>query len=173
MSESDRYLVIAKIVGFYGLQGWMKVKSFAESAENIMNYRDCFVEKEGAFQPIAIEQFKMQGKSVLLKISGVDDRTAAEAFGKMEIAVPISSLPDLDVDEYYWHQLTGLKVNTEDGCLGEVSHLLETGSNDVLVVTACKGSIDNRERLLPYRPEVILRVDLSAGVMLVDWDSEF
>jgi 16S rRNA processing protein RimM len=95
------------------------------------------------------------------------------------VVVSADALPELEADEFYWHQLEGLKVyssySTEDApvLLGEVSHLLETGANDVLVVKACKGSIDNKERLLPYRPEVIENIDLAAGRIDSLWDPEF
>ena len=57
-----------------------------------------------------------------------------------------------------------------DHLLGCVHHLIETGANDVLVVAPCEGSIDDRERLIPYLPdEVIRRVDLEAGRIAVDW----
>jgi 16S rRNA processing protein RimM len=51
---------------------------------------------------------------------------------------------------------------------------METGSNDVLVVRKSKGSIDSKERLIPYLPEQVLKsIDLDAGRIEVDWDSEF
>jgi 16S rRNA processing protein RimM len=51
---------------------------------------------------------------------------------------------------------------------------METGSNDVLVVQATAGSIDQRERLIPYLPgEVVQNVDLDSKRMVVDWDPEF
>ncbi|WP_375183559.1 PRC-barrel domain-containing protein, partial [Marinobacter sp.] len=67
------------------------------------------------------------------------------------------------------------EVVTADGeCLGEVHHLMETGSNDVLVVRATAGSIDQRERLIPYLPDQVVQgVDLAAKCMVVDWDPEF
>ena len=80
--------------------------------------------------------------------------------------------------EFYWHQLEGLEVFTVDGeCLGKVHHLLETGSNDVLVVHATASSIDQRERLIPYLPDlpdqVVKGVDLENSRIVVDWDPEF
>ena len=75
--------------------------------------------------------------------------------------------------------MIGLKVNTllpsGDICLlGEVDHLLETGANDVLVVRKCAGSIDDKERLIPYVPgQFVKDIDLDAKIMSVDWDPEF
>ncbi|MGL6250402.1 MAG: ribosome maturation factor RimM, partial [Billgrantia desiderata] len=110
---------------------------------------------------------------------GVDSREAAERVAGAEILLPKAELPQLEGDEYYWHQLEGLTVVTREGVvLGRVAYLFETGANDVMVV---KGdpqgeppAIDDRERLLPFLPdEVIVAVDLAGGTMTVDWDPEF
>lgn len=91
-----------------------------------------------------------------------------------DIAVSRAELPSLEQGEYYWHQLEGLTVASRGAILGEVDHLLETGANDVLVVKPCEGSIDARERLIPWvRGHYVLSVDLDRGVIEVDWDPEF
>ena len=87
-------------------------------------------------------------------------------------------MPELGEGEYYWRQLEGLKVvvrgDAGEQLLGRVDHLLETGANDVLAVVPCEGSIDQRERLVPWLPErVVMNVDLDAGVIRVDWDPAF
>ncbi|MCY1431600.1 Ribosome maturation factor RimM [compost metagenome] len=108
------------------------------------------------------------------KIKGLDDREEARGYAGFLICVPRSQLPALQDDEYYWYQLEGLKVINQDGqLLGQVDHLLETGANDVLVVKPCTGSLDDRERLLPYTGQCVQSVDLSAGEMRVDWDADF
>ena len=57
--------------------------------------------------------------------------------------------------------------------LGEVDHLIETGANDVLVLKPCAGSVDRRERLLPYLPQrVVQRVALQERRIDVDWHPE-
>jgi len=62
----------------------------------------------------------------------------------------------------------GLEViNLAGERLGKVSHLFETGANDVFVVR------NGRERWLPATPDVIRDVDLQAGVLRVDWDADF
>ena len=67
--------------------------------------------------------------------------------------------------------MIGLSVVNEEGIpLGTVKQMIETGANDVLVVKACEGSVDGRERLIPYLPgDTVARVDLDAGLMEVDW----
>jgi 16S rRNA processing protein RimM len=92
----------------------------------------------------------------------------------LEVSVPVSALPVLPQGEYYWRDLQGLRVRCQDGddtvLVGLVDHLIETGANDVLVVKACEGSIDMRERLIPYLPgNTVIRVDLDEAVIEVDW----
>ena len=118
---------------------------------------------------------KRQGKGLVAHIAGVDDRTLAESYKGLEVAVAADSLPQLEEGDYYWRQLQGLQVWCQDGedkrvLLGTVDYLIETGANDVLVVKACEGSIDDRERLIPYLPgDVVTRVDLEQAVIEVDW----
>lgn len=183
MTDANNYLVIGRVLSTYGLKGWVKVKSFTQPDTNFIDYQNCFIapakEDNKHWQPIKIEIGKKHGKVLAVKFVGYDDCTAAEALLKYEVAVKLDDLPVLANDEYYWHQLEGLQVwavnteNSEEQFLGKVSHLLETGSNDVIVVKACAGSIDKQERLLPYRPEVVLNIDLDASTMKVDWDLEF
>ncbi len=82
------------------------------------------------------------------------------------IGVPRSTLPATADEEYYWTDLEGLQVVHRDGTLlGEVAQLLETGANDVLVVSG------DREILIPYiKDDVIEDVDLAKGVIRVNWD---
>ena len=87
-------------------------------------------------------------------------------------------LPELPLGEYYWHQLLGLKVITAfagaELLLGSIADMMETGANDVMVVRPFDGCVDDRERLIPYIPELyVLGVDLDAGEIRVDWDPEF
>ena len=85
------------------------------------------------------------------------------------------ALPDLSEDDYYWHELIGLRVeNTAGQCLGKVSNLLETGANDVLVVDASADSIDDVQRLIPWLPDnVVVKVDRTAGVIVVEWGADY
>jgi 16S rRNA processing protein RimM len=67
-------------------------------------------------------------------------------------------------------QRTGQQGAEQAVLLGSVDYLIETGANDVLVVKPSAGSIDDRERLIPYLPgDVVTAVDLGRGVIEVDW----
>jgi 16S rRNA processing protein RimM len=100
------------------------------------------------------------------------------ALGKASIYVERDQLAELAAGEYYWSQLIGLRVISQfDGVerdLGVVHSLLETGSNDVLVVRGDSAAIDQAERLIPYLPgQFVVGVSPELGCIRVDWDPDF
>lgn len=176
--DTDKLVTIGRITAVFGIQGWVKIHSYTEPPENLLHYSDTYIKQAGVWKSVCFDKGRQHGKGLVAHIVGCDDRDSAAAYVKVDIATPTESLAALDEGEYYWHQLENLQVWNVDSqghscLLGLVDHLMETGSNDVLVVIGCEGSIDDRERLIPYRPEVIKTVDLAAGRLLVDWDPEF
>lgn len=170
-------LLAGKITGAYGIKGWVKLQVFTDPPKNFFAFSRHQLARRGQLEAIELADGRSQGKGWVARVVGVDTRTDAELLRGAEIWVPQSELPVLGSDEYYWHQLQGLQVWSEhEGhrlLLGEVDHLLETGANDVLVLRACEGSIDERERLIPYLPHsVVLSVDTEAGIMTVNWHPE-
>ncbi|MBN7796036.1 ribosome maturation factor RimM [Parahaliea mediterranea] len=172
--DPGELLTVGKITGCYGIKGWVKVHSYTDPQENFLKYGGWVIRRREGPGPIDFDAGKRHGKGLVAHIRGVDDRTTAESYQGLEVAVPAGSLPALEEGDFYWHQLEGLEVwcGTDDGdvLLGTVDYLIETGANDVLVVKASARSIDERERLIPYLPgDVVRRVDLEAGRIEVDW----
>jgi 16S rRNA processing protein RimM len=166
---ADRLLLMGRIVGVFGVEGWVKVESYAEPRENLGRYRPWHVERPNvAALEIAKPKIAAHGRGLIAKLDGVADRDTASSLIGAEIKVPRDRLPKAAAGEYYWADLEGLKVRSTIGVeLGVVSHLLATGANDVLVVRG------DRERLVPYIPDVVRRVDPDSGLIEVDWDPEF
>ena len=167
-------IVMGRIVAPFGVQGWVKVHPYTEVPESFGAFGSWQLKRRGEYESVVFDAVKPQGKGLVAHIRGVDDRTLAEQYRGLEIVVPARALPALPTGEYYWRDLQGLQVWCRDGddrvLLGSVDYLIETGANDVLVVKACEGSIDERERLIPYLPDdTVLRVDLDEGVIEVDW----
>lgn len=174
--ETSSRVVVAKITTVYGVKGWVKIHSFTQPMQNFLEYGHCQVRKNGHWQELEIDQSRIHGKGIVAHISGVDDREQARDYCGLELSVAVDELPALQDDEFYWHQLVGLAVYTsrDQQLLGKVDHLIETGANDVLVVKPCKGSIDDRERLIPYLPgQYIGAIELDEGRLTAEWDPEF
>ena len=174
MSQKE-YAVLGKVTSPYGIHGWVKVHSYTDPMENILGYKQWLVSKDGRDLNVKVKSGKRHGKGIVVRLDGCDDRNKAVELGGSIIKVDKALLPKLAVGDYYWHQLEGLRVSTiADEYLGKVSHLIETGSNDVLVIKATADSIDERERLIPYLPDqVIKKIDLEAEEIVVEWDSQF
>jgi len=139
-----------------------------------LNYVPWYLKKGLKQHSVKVVEGKKQGKGLVALTDGIEDRTQAEELIGSEIWVDKDQLPNLEKGDYYWHQLEGLEVFNEAGeFLGEVSHLFETGANDVLVVKASEKSIDDMERLIPYvEKEIVLEIDLEERRILVAWGSD-
>ncbi len=172
-------VIVGRVLAAYGIKGWNRVQAFTENPASLGDYPEWLLRSQGGaeWRPVRWEGLKKQGKHWVVRLEGSTDRDQAEQSRGCDIAIRRDALPELDAGEYYWHQLIGLTVQTAADALvlGKVTELLETGSNDVLVVVGqgMDESIDERERLIPYRPEVVLEVRLDSGLLVVDWDPEF
>lgn len=171
---AEDLIVLGKITSVHGVRGEVKIYSFTDPIDNLLDYSQWTLKRDGEVKQVELVSGRLQGKILVAKLKGLDDREVARTFAGFDICVPRALLPDLAEDEFYWYQLEGLKVIDQLGqLLGKIDHLLETGANDVMVVKPCAGSLDDRERLLPYTAQCVLKVDLAAGEMQVDWDADF
>ena len=168
MGQQQR-IGIGKITGVFGVKGWVKVFSDTAPKENILAYSPWYLEKGNENKLVKVINGRLQGKAIVAQLEDVDDRDQAELLAGWDISIDREQLPSIGADEYYWSDLIGLKVSTIDNQdLGVVDYLLETGANDVLVI---KG---DRERLIPFlQDQTVLKIDLEAGEIKVDWDPDF
>lgn len=169
--NDDEFIVVGKINGVYGVKGWVKVYSYTDPREGITRYNPWYLKRRGKLQEVKVEGGRPQAKTVIAKLEGCDDRDAAMLLSGTEVSIRREQLKSLKKDEYYWRDLVGLRVrNQGDSDFGVVKNLMETGSNDVLVVKSDEG----KERLIPWTMgQAILEVDLDEGLIKVDWDEEF
>ena len=165
---SDR-VTMGRVSGAFGVRGWVKVRSDCEPVERLLEYSPWQMDTATGWRSHVLVDGKVHGSGLVAKLADIDDRDQAQALAGVNIAVDRSQLPVLAEDEYYWNDLIGLGVVTRDGKeLGRVSGLMQTGTNDVLVVSG------ERERLIPFiREQVVLAVDAEAPRIEVDWDPDF
>ena len=164
-----RFINVGKISGVFGVKGWLKIFSYTEPRENILTYSPWQLRKGEWCERLEVSGGRRQGNALVAQLDGIEDREAAARLAGCQIFIEREQLPAAGGDEYYWTDLCGLKVFNRDGQeLGVVDHLLETGANDVLVVTG------ERERLIPFlMGNTVIKVDLAAGCLHVDWDPDF
>ena len=117
-----------------------------------------------------MQEGKVHGEAIIVKLDGIDDRDQAAALKGSHIWIAPSQLVPLARDEYYWRQLIGLDVLDQAGALlGKVDGLIETGANDVLLVKSGK-----QEHLIPFiLDQVVMKIDIEMGQISVDWDIDY
>ena len=166
--ENNKKLLVGKINGFFGLQGWVKVFSYTNPRTNILNYSPWSIKVDGNFQSIDIPSGREQSKTIVAHIKGIDNREDSQKFIGQDIYINKEQLPELTQGEYYWHELIGFDViNKDEEQLGTVDYFVETGANDVLVV---KGK---KEYWIPYIEPFLVSIDSKNNKILVDWDKDF
>jgi len=122
---------------------------------------------------LKIREAKDHSDSVVACAQDIDDRNAAEALKGARIFIPRSSFPTAGDDEYYWVDLIGLAViNREGVALGQVTELLSTGPQTVLVV-GYEQDGKAQERMIPFVSAYVDGVDLPARRINVDWQADY
>lgn len=161
-------VVMGRVAAPYGVKGWIKIQPYTETPDSLTFYSSWWVDTESGWREIAVIQVRPQGKTVVAKLEGVEDRAAAQSIKGASIGLKRRQLPQAKHGQYYWADLVGLQVVNLDGAeLGTVKNLFATGANDVLRV------LGERERLIPFIPQVVREVNLGEGLMRVDWGLDY
>lgn len=166
-------LRLGRIAGVFGVRGWVKIQSFTQPTDNLLEYRPWWIAKGEGFRTAPLDG-RVHGTGLVAQISGADgqpieDRDIAASFIGSYIEVERSALPKLPEGEFYWVDLVGLKVrNLEGAALGTVKEVTSNGAQEVLVL------IDGEaERLIPFvHGPIIKDVSLADGIV-ADWQPEY
>jgi 16S rRNA processing protein RimM len=161
-SPEPEFLVVGRIIRPHGIRGDLAMKVLTDYPERLPDRKTLYLGP--SFQPYQVARVRPHRDGVIIQFEGIRTRDTAETLRDMLVHVHIDDAVPLEEDEYYQFQIYGLRVETEDGqILGELTDILETGANDVYVVTNQQGI----EILLPVIPEVIRKVDVDEGVIIV------
>lgn len=162
------WVVMGRIAAPFGIKGWVKVQTFCEDPDTLMDFESWRVGRDDQHKQYTVESHQAHSNTMVAKLVGIDDRDKAFALRGQEISVPRSSLPEPNEDEYYWSDLIGLTAVTREGVeLGKVVNLMETGAHDLMVVQG------TREHLIPFVGQFVGKVDMAAGQIEVDWGEDY
>lgn len=157
-------LEIGRIIRPQGLAGRLKVLSYLESQDALDALAEVFIGRKAhevtAFPLHAVQKGR---EFFILTLGGIEDKETASKSVGSSVWMPSTAMKELPDGEYYWHEIIGLTVVTEEGrILGKIESVFPTGSNDVYV---CRGA--EKEVLLPAIGDVILNIDRDRGIMMV------
>jgi 16S rRNA processing protein RimM len=161
LGEPD-YLAVGFLRRPHGLDGSMLMDLHTDFPERLRAGRRLFLGDE--HKPVTLSSVRQHSESVIVKLKGIDTPEAAGRYRNTWLFVKTKDMPALPEGQHYQYQLLGLKVVDEEGqVLGILTEILETGANDVYVVTNEGG----QELLLPAIPSVILELRPEDGLIRV------
>jgi 16S rRNA processing protein RimM len=164
----NRIVVLGKVASPFGVKGWVKINSFTDPVDNILDYPTLQLGPAGKWTPIRVEEGKVTGKGVIAKLAGIESPEDARTRVGLELGVWRSELPPPAPGEYYWDDLEGLDAVGANGeVLGKVDHFRSTPTGPVVIVRGAQ------EHWIPFVKERIVKVDLEAQRIVLDWSSEW
>lgn len=163
-AQSDAGLVLLGRIGAaQGLRGEVRIATFTESPDNIAAYGPLRDSKGRSFVIEALRPLK--GALVVVRLAGVDDRTAAEALNGVELFVEKARLPEPDENEWYHDDLIGLKAVTPEGAeIGEITAVQNYGAGDLLEIRLSGG---RQTAFVAFTEAAVPEVDIKAGRLVV------
>ncbi|MBI3325646.1 MAG: 16S rRNA processing protein RimM [Nitrospinae bacterium] len=152
----DGLVPIGSVLRPHGLAGELVVYPYLNDLAYYGRVREVgTLQEDESVRWHRVQHACIAGDRILLQLEGYRSRDALPALIGLDLHVPRAELPPLDAREFYWYDLEGLSVYTQEGdFLGRVVDFFPTGSNEVLVVQD-----GPREALIPFIGEVILAVD--------------
>lgn len=160
----DNYLQVGIIASTHGIKGEVKVFPTTNDAKRFTKLKSAYIDLGTEKMEIHIEQVKFFKKMVILKFKEFQDINEVERFKSKSILVTRDNAVKLEKDEYFIADLIDISVKTDENeDLGILTDVLETGANDVYVVT----TKENKEILIPAIKDCILAVDIVERTMLV------
>lgn len=155
-------MVIGRIVGPFGVRGELKVELHTDFPDRFNGLSRVFVGKDR--RPIDIERSRRHGGQVVLKIAGIDRPEGVEPLREQDVLVLRDEAVELPEGHFFLEDVVGMQVLSVDGAqLGTISDVLQTGANEVFVVTQGSATI-----LIPSTREAVRSLDLENRKLVVE-----
>jgi 16S rRNA processing protein RimM len=163
---------MGEVLAAFGVQGWLKARTFTASPSGLCAYRRWWLEGREGWREFAVLDARPHGDVLVARLEGLGVREDVAPWRGATIAVPRAALPALSVGEVYLADLIGLTVvNRQDTTLGAVAGLIETGAHPVLRVSS--DAKQPSERLIPLVPAYVDAIELATGRIVVDWPVDY
>jgi 16S rRNA processing protein RimM len=164
MTKEDCFF-LGKIVKKYSFKGELLIKLDTDEPNLYEDLDAIFIDLRGNFIPFFIERSQLHKSELLrVKFEDVETEADADALLKSECYLPLSFLPELEDDKFYFHEIIGFKV--EDKNFGDVGII--KGVNDTTSQSLFEIDRDGIEILIPMNDEFIEKVDKKNKTIFVD-----
>jgi len=163
-----RFLAVGKVKSAHGVKGEIKVSLLTDYPAKFKPGFRVYIssQAEKGKRPLIVEKVRFSKDAVIVKFQGMDNRKEAQSLKGCLLEIPVEEAESLPEGTYWHYQIIGLSVyTTEEKFLGKISDILRTGSNDVYRVRPVG---EGKEILIPAIKEVVKKVDLKAGRMVIE-----
>lgn len=165
-AQNPKYLVIGQITKPHGVRGELRVDVTTDVPERYLQLERVLIAKNERQTPqeVEVESVRFHQEKVLIKFTGYNYRDQIEGFRKWLVLIPTEEAIPLEDGEFFYYQLIGMKVVTDEGDqVGIVKEIIQTGANDVFVLS----HPDKGEILIPDTEEVVLNVDRDSRTIMI------
>lgn len=170
-SSANALLIVGKVVGVYGVRGFLKILSYTENPKQIVDYQPWHLEFSNQKQCFTVEDYQWRPPQLLVKLKGLDSPEQGRLWLQASIAVPESALPPLAAEEFYWWQLHDMQVVNDDGVLlGKIIEIIENPAHPLLSLREASG----KARLIPWvRDDIVKAIDFENKILTVAWQADW
>ena len=159
-SPDLEFITIGRILTPLGVKGKLKVKIETDFPQRFTHGAKVYIDR----QPVTLDSARWHSGKLVIKLDTIDSREDAQKLQGKTMEIRRSQVHSLPEGQYYYFQLIGLEVRTTQGeCLGNITEILTTESNDNYVVRGTKGEI-----LIPAIEDVVKSVDLDKGCLVIE-----
>lgn len=161
------YIAIGKIGAPWGLKGEVKLQLYNTQSQIFKKTRFVYLKAGFAFQKLKLVNFKSQGKFFLIRLENYSSLEELKALGGLEIFVSTDQLMPKQKGEFYIYELIGMQVfDEQDQRIGELKAVENYGSADLLKIHS-QDKENPKEYLIPWIPELIMKVDEEAMKIVI------
>ncbi|HIT85670.1 MAG TPA: 16S rRNA processing protein RimM [Candidatus Ornithomonoglobus intestinigallinarum] len=157
------FLEVGKIINTHGLRGDVKVMPWTDTPEDFEDIPVVYIKRKDETEKLTVSKIKYQKNNLIVKFKEINDINEAEKYKGITLLADRDDLWELEEGVYYIADLIGLDVYDENGRIGVIADVLNTGANDIYDVKR-EGK---KNLLLPVIDEVVKEVDLENGRVTV------
>lgn len=164
MSDESDFIIIGLLRRAHGVKGEIFLQPVSDMPERFKALEHVLLRHGGVTEEISVEGVRSEGDRILLKLKGIDDRTAAETLSGAEIGVSKKDVYPVPEGTYYVFELIGCRVvGTNGRDVGVIDEVWNMPANDVLAVKTPAGEV-----LIPVVKSVVKQVDLENKVVEIE-----
>lgn len=152
---ATEYFELGTLSKPHGIKGAFHVYLDVDDPEEYEDLDAVFLQLGNEMVPYFITDLQIRSNLNLMSLEGIETVDAAKELVGVKLFLPVSMLPKLKDNQFYYHEIVGYQVvDKNNGTLGTVKEVYSTGAQDVLVMT-----YQSKEVLIPLMDEIIPKVD--------------